>query len=67
MRVVAINWDWIGGAQGISGPALPRTVLDLSFTSAMPYYYLFLTVLASILFLTWRIEQSRHRARGPLP
>jgi branched-chain amino acid transport system permease protein len=59
VRVVAINWDWIGGAQGISGPALPRTVLDLSFTSAMPYYYLFLAVLAATLFLTWRIERSR--------
>ena len=59
VRVVVINWEWVGGAQGISGPALPRTVLDLSFTSAMPYYYLFLAVLASILFLTWRIERSR--------
>jgi branched-chain amino acid transport system permease protein len=59
IRVLVTNWEWVGGAQGISGPAVPRTVLDLSFTSAMPYYYLFLAVLAAILFLTWRIEQSR--------
>jgi branched-chain amino acid transport system permease protein len=59
IRVLIINWEWVGGAQGISGPAVPRTVLDLSFISAMPYYYLFLSVLAGILFLTWRIEQSR--------
>lgn len=58
-RVLIINWEWVGGAQGISGPALPRTVLDLSFTSAMPYYYIFLLVLGAILFLTWRIENSR--------
>jgi len=58
-RVVVTNWEWIGGAQGISGPAVPRTVLDLSFTSAMPYYYLFLAVLCAILYLTWRIETSR--------
>ena len=38
---------------------MPRTVLDLSFTSAMPYYYIFLAVLGAILFLTWRIERSR--------
>jgi branched-chain amino acid transport system permease protein len=38
---------------------VPRTVLDLSFTSALPYYYLFLAVLGAILFLTWRIETSR--------
>jgi branched-chain amino acid transport system permease protein len=59
MRVLIINWDWVGGAQGISGPAVPRTILDLSFISAMPYYYIFLAVLAAILFLTWRIENSR--------
>jgi branched-chain amino acid transport system permease protein len=58
-RVLVTNWEWIGGAQGISGPAVPRTVLDFSFTSAMPYYYLFLAVLGAILFLTWRIENSR--------
>ena len=59
VRVLIINWEWVGGAQGISGPAVPRTVLDLSFISALPYYYLFLTVLGAILFLTWRIEESR--------
>jgi branched-chain amino acid transport system permease protein len=58
-RVLIINWEWVGGAQGISGPALARTVADLSFTSAMPYYYIFLVVLAGVLFLTWRIERSR--------
>jgi branched-chain amino acid transport system permease protein len=64
-----------GGAQGISGPAVPRTVLDLSFISAMPYYYIFLTVLAAILFspgasrrAAWAstCAPSRTRARGTL-
>jgi branched-chain amino acid transport system permease protein len=59
VRVLVTNWEWLGGAQGISGPAVARTVLDLSFTSALPYYYIFLTVLAAILFITWRIEKSR--------
>jgi branched-chain amino acid transport system permease protein len=59
VRVLIINWEWVGGAQGISGPAVPRTVLDLSFISAVPYYYIFLAVLGAILFLTWRIEESR--------
>jgi branched-chain amino acid transport system permease protein len=59
VRVLITNWEWVGGAQGISGPAVPRTFLDLSFTSALPYYYIFLAVLAAVLFLTWRIEQSR--------
>jgi branched-chain amino acid transport system permease protein len=59
VRVLVTNWEWLGGAQGISGPAVARTVLDLSFTSAVPYYYIFLAVLAAILFVTWRIEKSR--------
>ena len=59
VRVLVTNWEWLGGAQGISGPAVARTVLDLSFTSAVPYYYIFLAVLTAILFITWRIEKSR--------
>jgi branched-chain amino acid transport system permease protein len=58
-RVLIVNWEWVGGAQGISGPAVPRTALDLSFTSAIPYYYIFLLTLGAILFATWRIERSR--------
>jgi branched-chain amino acid transport system permease protein len=59
VRVLVTNWEWVGGAQGISGPTVPRSVLDLSFTSAVPYYYIFLAVLAAILALTWHIERSR--------
>ena len=59
VRVLVTNWQWVGGAQGISGPAVPRDFLDLSFASALPYYYLFLLVLAAILALTRRIEGSR--------
>ena len=59
VRVLVTNWEWVGGAQGISGPAVSRTVLDLSFTSALPYYYIFLAVLAGVLWATWRIEKSR--------
>jgi branched-chain amino acid transport system permease protein len=59
VRVLVTNWDWVGGAQGISGPAVPRSLLDLSFTSALPYYYIFLAVLVAVLWVTWRIETSR--------
>jgi len=59
VRVLITNWDWVGGAQGMSGPAVSRTPLDLTFTSALPYYYIFLAVLAALLWLTWRIEGSR--------
>jgi branched-chain amino acid transport system permease protein len=59
VRLVVANTEWLGGAQGLSGPPVPRTLLDLSFTSALPYYYLFLAVLSAIIGLTWWIERSR--------
>jgi branched-chain amino acid transport system permease protein len=59
VRVLASTSDFLGGAQGLGGPPMPRTVLDLSFLSAMPYYYIFLVVLAAILGLTWWIERGR--------
>jgi len=58
-RVMTTTSDFLGGAQGLTGPTVPRTVLDLSFTSAVPYYYIFLAVLAGVLWLTWRVESSR--------
>ena len=59
VRLVVTNIDWLGAAVGLSGPTLPRGVYDLSFTSSLPYYYLFLAVLAATLFITWRMENSR--------
>jgi branched-chain amino acid transport system permease protein len=41
------------------GPAVPRTVLDLSFRSSIPYYYIFLAVLALILGLTHFLSRGR--------
>jgi branched-chain amino acid transport system permease protein len=59
VRLVVTNTEALGAAVGLSGPTVPRTVLDLSFISAVPYYYLFLAALAATLFITWRMERSR--------
>jgi branched-chain amino acid transport system permease protein len=59
VRLVVTNTQSLGGAQGLSGPAVPRTALDLSFISAVPYYYLFAAVLGALLLLTARLERSR--------
>jgi branched-chain amino acid transport system permease protein len=59
VRVLSSTFDFLGGAQGLGGPAMPRSVFDLSFVSATPYYYVFLAVLAGLLGLTWRIERNR--------
>jgi branched-chain amino acid transport system permease protein len=58
-RLVVNNTNYLGAAVGLSGPPVPRNVFDLSFISALPYYYLFLTVLAITLLVTWKMANSR--------
>jgi len=59
VRLIVTNTQFLGAAIGLSGPTVPRTVMDLSFTSSLPYYYLFLAVLVGTLALTWWMENSR--------
>ncbi|MEO8318216.1 MAG: branched-chain amino acid ABC transporter permease [Bradyrhizobium sp.] len=58
-RLIVTNTEFLGAAVGLSGPTVPRTVFDLSFISALPYYYLFLTVLVITLGITWWMTNSR--------
>ena len=37
VRVLTSTSDFLGGAQGLGGPAMPRTVFDLSFIFPAPY------------------------------
>jgi branched-chain amino acid transport system permease protein len=59
VRLVVTNTEYLGAAVGLSGPTVPRNVFDLSFTSALPYYYIFLFVLAITLAVTWWMTNSR--------
>lgn len=59
VRVLSSTSEFLGGAQGLGGPAIPRTVFDLSFLSATPFYYIFLAVLLLLLWVTWAIERGR--------
>jgi branched-chain amino acid transport system permease protein len=59
VRLVVTNTTYLGAAVGLSGPTVPRNVFDLSFISALPYYYLFLAVLALTLLITWWMANSR--------
>jgi len=58
-RLIVTNVEYLGAAVGLSGPTVPRTVFDLSFISALPYYYLFLAVLLITLGITWWMANSR--------
>ena len=59
VRLIVTNTDYLGAGVGLSGPTVPRNVFDLSFISALPYYYLFLTVLVITLGITWWMANSR--------
>src|SRR3954466_12971697 len=59
VRLIVTNTEYLGAAVGLSGPTVARTVFDLSFTSSLPYYYLFLAVLAITLLITWWMTNSR--------
>ena len=58
-RILVANWKLVGAAMGLMGPPRPRTVMDLSFISPVPYHYLFLAVLTVLLALTWQMQRSR--------
>jgi branched-chain amino acid transport system permease protein len=58
-RLIVTNTEWLGASPGLSGPAVPRNVFDLSFVSSLPYYYIFLFVLAITLLVTWWMTSSR--------
>ena len=58
-RLIVINTEFLGAAVGLSGPTVPRNVFDLTFISALPYYYLFLAILIITLLITWWMTNSR--------
>lgn len=58
-RIIVTNWPLLGAATGLSGPAMPRSALDLSFIDPRPYYWLFLLVLAVLLLVTAWMSRSR--------
>jgi branched-chain amino acid transport system permease protein len=58
-RLIVINIEFLGAAVGLSGPPVPRNVFDVSFISALPYYYLFLIILIITLGITWWMTESR--------
>src|SRR5450756_1818924 len=59
VRLIVTNTNYLGAAVGLSGPTVPRNVFDLSFISALPYYYIFLAILAVTLGITWWMTSSR--------
>jgi branched-chain amino acid transport system permease protein len=58
IRIVVGTWAFVGAAVGLMGPAQP-SVVNLTFRSAVPYYYIFLAVLALLLAVTQILASGR--------
>jgi len=59
IRLLVGTWDFLGAAIGLQGPAVGRGWWDLTFRSELPYYYMFLGVLALLLGITYAMQRSR--------
>jgi branched-chain amino acid transport system permease protein len=59
IRIFVGTWDLVGAAIGLQGPAVGRAWWDLTFRSELPYYYIFLGVLAVVLLATFAVARSR--------
>jgi branched-chain amino acid transport system permease protein len=59
IRLIVGTWDFVGAAIGLQGPAVGRGWYDLTFRGELPYYFIFLAVLAILLFITWQVQRSR--------
>lgn len=58
LRLVATNWDWLGGAVGFLIPARENPSVFLSLNKYF-YYYLILVMLILVSVVTWRIQNSK--------
>lgn len=59
IRIFVGTWALVGGAIGLQGPAMARGWWDLTFRGDLPYYYIFLAVLALVLAVTFMLERRR--------
>jgi branched-chain amino acid transport system permease protein len=59
IRLLVGTWSFVGAAIGLQGPATGRAWWDLTYRSELPYYYIFLGVLAIVLAVTAAFESRR--------
>ncbi len=59
LQIVVTNWEWLGGAVGLSLPMAEAGWWGFVFNkSKVPYYYIILGLLLATLGVSWLIERS---------
>jgi branched-chain amino acid transport system permease protein len=60
VHTLAINWEFIGGARGLTLPIKPDSLAAFQFYKSKYIYYYIILALAALCFLiTWHLERSR--------
>jgi branched-chain amino acid transport system permease protein len=59
LRLIALNWGFIGGGMGILIPTKGNSFLDFQFTGKAAYYYIILTLLVVVSLISVYIKKSR--------
>ena len=60
VQTLAINWEFIGGARGLTLPIRKDSLAAFQFHGTKYlYYYIILALTALCFYITWRIEHAR--------
>lgn len=59
LKLIFLNWDFVGGAVGILIPLTGNSVRQFQFTSKVPYYYISFLMVMGIIWLTSKFEKSK--------
>jgi len=60
VHTLAINWEFIGGARGLTLPIQPDSLAAFQFYKSKQIYYYIILAMAALCFLvTWHLERSR--------
>lgn len=59
LRVIFVNWDWVGRSQGLLIPLVGDQPLLFQFTARLPYYYIALGLLALVTGVSLLLERTK--------
>jgi branched-chain amino acid transport system permease protein len=59
LRLIAENWEAVGGAQGLLLPLRGDSWSALQFTSRLPFYYVLVALTGTLTGLAWAIQGRR--------
>lgn len=58
-HMLAMGWDWVGGAEGILIPLQGNAPGIMQFTEKEPFFFILLWLTAASVFFVWKMEGTR--------